>query len=281
MMPASSARLFGVTPTCNRTPSYMTQHRLMASYLGLTLLLLAACGEDPIVEVRPVPPPLNGTAFIDPDILTLQDSTALDSIFALGADSRDMYDGRVGDVGTYDVWLFQTDFDDGLSVVIQVNAEFDSTTAADFATLYSRRLGVLPNVLREDLQTVSIHDGLEPLLAIGSGLIVHTDQAEDYRGQGFLEEVLAHEAVHVSLDADHANSPGWIAAQESDPTFISGIAQQFPRDEDLAETFGVWLASRWAGDGITDFLRSLIDSAVPARLKYFDDQNFVMYPMGQ
>ena len=256
----------------------MTQYRVLAACFGLAVLV-AACGDDPIVDDRPVPPPLNGTAFIDPDILTLQDSTAYDSVFALGAASRDMYDVRTGEVGTYDVWLFQADFDDALSVEIRLNAEFDSVTAADFAELYAQRVGVLPNVLREDLESLSIHDGEESFLAVDSGLIIHTDQGEQYRLQGFLEEVLAHEAVHVSLDADHASSPGWLAAQEADPTFISGFAQQFPLDEDLAETFGAWLAVQWAGDGITDFLRALIVQAVPARLEYLDEQNFFMYPV--
>ena len=180
---------------------------------------------------------------------------------------------------TQTVELFQLDFDDALSLEIQVNAEFDSVSAADFADLYARRLGVLPNVLREDVASISIHDGDEGFRAIDTGLIVPAGQGEQYRLQGFLEEVLAHEAVHVSLDADHASSPGWLAAQASDPTFISGFARDFPQDEDLAETFGAWLAARWAGDGITDFLRALIQNAVPARLDYLDAQGFLMHPV--
>lgn len=256
----------------------MTQRRLIIACIGLAATL-TACGDGPTGEDRPVPPPLNGTAFIDPDILTLQDSTAFDSIVALGAGSRAMYDVRTSTVGTYDVWLFRADYDDALAFEIRVNAEFDSVAAADFADVYARRLGVLPNVLREDLQAVSIHDGLETFLAVDTELVIHADQGEQYRLQGFLEEVLAHEAVHISLDAEHATSAGWLAAQEADPTFISGFAQQFPNDEDLAETFGVWLASRWAGDGITGFLRTLIGNAVPARLEYLDAQNFFMYPV--
>jgi len=256
----------------------MTKYRLMAACLGMASIL-AACGDDNPVDTRPVPPPLNGTAFIDPDVLTIQDSTAFDSVFALGPGSRDMYDVRIGAVGTYDVWLFQVDFDDALSVEIRVNAEFDSVAAADLADVYGRRFGVLPNVLREGVQTMSVHDGMETFLGLDTDMVVHAEQGEGYRLQGFLEEVMAHEAVHISLDADHANSAGWMAAQESDPTLISTFAQQFPGDEDLAETFGAWLAVRWAGDGITEFLRALIVQAVPARLDYLDAQNFFMYPV--
>jgi hypothetical protein len=192
-----------------------------------------------------------------------------------------MYDVRVSAVGTYDVWLFQADFDDALSVEIRVNAEFDSLAAVDFADLYARRLGVLPNVLRAGMVAISVHDGRENFLGLATEMVVHAEQGETYRLQGFLEEVMAHEAVHISLDEAHANSPGWIAAQESDPTSISGFARDFPRNEDLAETFGAWLAVRWAGDSVTAFLRALIVQAVPARLDYLDAQNFVMYPVSE
>ena len=87
------------------------------------------------------------------------------------------------------------------------------------------------------------------------------------------------EAVHISMDADHASSPRWLAARQSDQRFISPLAQDFPAAEDLAETFGAWLAARWAGDGITEFLRALIVNAVPARLDYLDAQDFNMYPV--
>lgn len=258
----------------------MTKYRLMVGCFAAAAFL-TACGDDTPVDIGPVPPPLNGTAFIDPDILTIQDSTAFESMIALGAGSRDMYDVRISAVGTYDVWLFQADFDDALSVEIRVNAEFDSLAAVDLADLYARRLGVLPNVLRAGMVSISVHDGLEKFLGLETEMVVHTEQGEAYRLQGFLEEVMAHEAVHISLDEAHANSPGWIAAQESDPTSISGFARDFPRDEDLAETFGAWLAVRWAGDNVTAFLRALIVQAVPARLDYLDAQNFVMYPVSE
>ena len=106
---------------------------------------------------------------------------------------------------------------------------------------------------------------------------MHSDRGEAHRIQGFLEEVMAHEMVHISLDAEHGSSPGWKAAQASDLGFISSVADVSPNTEDLAESFGAWLAVRWAGDGITDFLRAIIETAIPARLQYLDAQNFEMY----
>ena len=220
-------------------------------------VLVSACSEEPIIEpVGPAPPPLNGTAFIDPDVLTVQGPNALTGVMPLGAGSRVMYDGRIEAEATYDTWLFEANFSPSLVLEIRVNAEFDSLSAADLADLYAERFGVLPQVLREGVETLSAH-----------------------RIQGFLEEVMAHETVHISLDAEHSSSPGWKAAQASDLRFISSVADVSPGTDDLAESFGAWLDVRWAGDGITDFLRAIIETAIPARLQYLDAQNFEMYPV--
>ena len=241
-------------------------------------ILASACSEEPIIEpVGPLPPPLNGTAFIDPDVLTVQGPNALTGLMPLGIGSRVMYDGRIGAEATYDTWLFEASFIPSLLLEIRVNAEFDSISAVDLADLYAERFGVLPQVLREGVETLSVHGGLESIVGLNRDLVVHADQGEAHRIQGFLEEVMAHETVHISLDAEHSSSPNWKAAQASDFRFISSVADASPDTEDLAESFGAWLAVRWAGDGITDFLRASIETAIPARLQYLDDQNFEMY----
>ena len=243
-------------------------------------VLVSACSEEPIIEpVGPAPPPLNGTAFIDPDVLTVQGPNALTGVMPLGAGSRVMYDGRIEAEATYDTWLFEANFSPSLVLEIRVNAEFDSLSAADLADLYAERFGVLPQVLREGVETLSVHGGIQSIVGLNRDLVVHADQGEAHRIQGFLEEVMAHEAVHISLDAEHSSSPGWKTAQESDNRFISSVAEVSPGTEDFAESFGAWLAVRWAGDGITDFLRATIETAIPARLQYLDAQNFVMSPV--
>ena len=243
-------------------------------------VLVSACSEEPIIEpVGPAPPPLNGTAFIDPDVLTVQGPNALTGVMPLGAGSRVMYDGRIEAEATYDTWLYEANFSPSLVLEIRVNAEFDSLSAADLADLYAERFGVLRHVLREGVETLSVHGGIQSIVGLNRELVVHADQGEAHRIQGFLEEVMAHETVHISLDAEHSSSPGWKAAQASDLRFISSVADVSPGTDDLAESFGAWLAVRWAGDGITDFLRAIIETAIPARLQYLDAQNFEMYPV--
>ena len=88
-----------------------------------------------------------------------------------------------------------------------------------------------------------------------------------------------HEAVHTSLDAAHASSPGWLAAQAADATFISSYAQDFPTREDIAETFVPYLAVRYRSDRISQSLANTILAAIPNRIAYLDSQSFDMYPI--
>ena len=84
-------------------------------------VLVSACSEEPIIEpVGPAPPPLNGTAFIDPDVLTVQGPNALTGVMPLGAGSRVMYDGRIEAEATYDTWLFEANFSPSLVLEIRV-----------------------------------------------------------------------------------------------------------------------------------------------------------------
>jgi hypothetical protein len=81
------------------------------------------------------------------------------------------------------------------------------------------------------------------------------------------------------LDGDHAASSGWIAAQNADRVFISTYARDNPTREDIAETFLPWLMVRYRRDRITATLAQQIESTVPARLAYFDRQNFNVAPV--
>lgn len=75
-------------------------------------------------------PPYGGTAYIDPDIITQTDPTALQNVTDTGRGDRVMYDRRVEDWITVSAYLFDARNDDGLAIEIQVNPEFGSVEAA-------------------------------------------------------------------------------------------------------------------------------------------------------
>ncbi len=88
-----------------------------------------------------------------------------------------------------------------------------------------------------------------------------------------------HEAAHTSLDAAHASSAGWRAAQSADAWFISTYARDNSTREDIAETFVPYLAIRYRLDRISQSLADRILAAIPNRIAYLDSQSFDMHPI--
>ena len=225
-------------------------------------------------------PPYWGTIFIDPDIITSSDASTFQNIEYTGQGFRTMYDRRVNNWITVDAYLFDTYYLDGLYCEIQVNPEFLSPEAAlEEAQFYGIEIGRLPTDLRQDLETVWIHMGVELFGGGNNNILIHTGQSINYINDGILEETLVHEASHTSLDAYHASSPEWIAAQNLDNEFISQYAQDNPTSEDIAESFLTWLAIRYRLDRISTEMYLTIIEAIPNRIEYFDNQSFNMFPI--
>ena len=227
-------------------------------------------------------PPYHGTVWINPDIITSSDPTAFQDITAAGRGERTMFDRRVSGWITINAYLFNAQFDDGLTSEIQVNPEFGSASAAlAEAIKYGRVIGQLPTVLRTDVETVWIHKGNHPLGGGNNNILIHVDRAEDSKKGGFLEEELVHEGAHSSLDPTHSEDPDWIAAQKADGNFISTYARDYPKREDIAESFLSYLAVRYRSARVSPSYEKTILKTIPNRIVYFDAQSFddAMYPV--
>ncbi|MGB1616839.1 MAG: thrombospondin type 3 repeat-containing protein, partial [Pseudomonadales bacterium] len=220
-------------------------------------------------------PPFGGTIFIDPDIITAQDPTTFQSIADAGQGQRSMYDRRVADWVSNNAFLFDATYSDGLTLEVQVNSEFETEALASAeAQKYAEAIGQLPKALRRDVETVWIHKGTEPFGGGNNNLLIHVGQSDLYVAEGILEETLVHEAAHTSIDAEHANSEGWITAQQADNGFISTYAQDYAVREDIAESFLPFLAVTYRSDRISDDLAQKINAAIPNRIDYFKRQAF-------
>lgn len=225
-------------------------------------------------------PPFSGTIFLDPDIITSSDPTSFQSVTSAGRGSRTMFDRRVNNWITVNAYLFDASFDDGLTAEIQVNPEFGSSSSALVeAEKYGSFIGQLPTVLRADVETVWIHKGTQPFGGGNNNILIHTGQSDLYMNDGILEETLVHEASHTSLDATHAEAPGWRTAQAADANFISTYARDNSDREDIAESFLLFLALRFRPDRISQALKESIKQTIPNRISYFDDQDFDMHPV--
>ncbi|MFK8058207.1 MAG: T9SS type A sorting domain-containing protein [Saprospiraceae bacterium] len=224
-------------------------------------------------------PPYAGTIFIDPDIITAADPSAIESTTYSREEVVTMYDRRVNNWVDVNAFLFDVVWDDGLTSRAQVNAEFgDVATATIEAEKYAFLIGQLPTCLRRDVNEIWIHKGVNAYGGGNNSILIHTGQSALYERDGIIEETLVHEASHTSLDADHASSAGWIDAQRLDDEFISTYARDNPTREDIAESYLTWLMVRYRQDQISiqDFAK--ITEAIPNRLSYFDDINCDLYP---
>ena len=250
---------------------------------SMLAVAVAACGtSDASLSAAPrqIPaPPFSGTIFIDPDIITAADPTTFQSLTAQGEGLRTMYDRRANAFILVDAFLFNATFDDGLTAEVQVNPEFGLDSAPVQALKYATVIGRLPKSLRKDVFTVWIHKGVNPFGGGNNNLLIHVGQAALYENDGILEETLVHEAAHTSLDATHAGSTGWIAAQTADGTFISPYARDNPTREDIAESFLPYLAARYRSGRITQALANTILRTIPNRIAYFDALALSMLPI--
>ena len=220
-------------------------------------------------------PPSPGTVYISTRVIEPSDPTTLGNITHAGRGERLVYDRRPGMRITINAYLFDVRYA-GQVVEFRVNPEFGSIEAAQAEVeTYAPALGQMPAVLMAAITHVVIHAGDEPW---GGGILIHTDRGEDYIRDGFMEEIMVHEATHTALDPAHTDSPGWRAAQAADGVFISGYARDHPDREDVAESFLAWFALRYQSEQVNVADRAVIRRTIPNRLAYFDEQGFDMSP---
>jgi NOL1/NOP2/fmu family ribosome biogenesis protein len=224
-------------------------------------------------------PPFWGTLWVDPNIVLPSDPSTFLGVTYEGQGTRQMHDNRHGWINA-EAFLFDATYDDGLYIEIQVNPEFETPEAAEEeAEKYGWYIGQLPTELRKDVETAWIHKGNETFGGGNNNLQIHTDSGEEMIDSGLIGELFLHEAAHTSLDADHATSAGWLAAQAADNCFISQYARDYPIREDVAESFPLYFAIRYRSDRIPQELVNRIKRAIPNRIAYFDKQDFDMYPI--
>ena len=228
-------------------------------------------------------PPYDGTIWYFPDIINSNDPTTLKELIYIGKDYREMFDRRKG--GRWlnkKVFLFNAVYEDRL-IEIQVNPEFKNVdNAFKEAFYYSEVIGRLPNFLLTNVKTVWIHKGKKNYGGGNENLLIHTGRSKEYISKEILEEVFIHEAGHTSLDWDFGgllSKAEWQEAKSKDKEHISDYAKKFSRSEDVAESILTWIAVRYRSDRISKENNELVLNTIPNRLKFFDEQNFDMYPL--
>lgn len=256
-------------------------------------LVAAACGNGPPpapVPTVPPPPPveerplwdIEGTVYAGCRAFGSEDPSTLLEVRDAG---RGTCWVLAEESGWDNAFWFDASYRDGSDVLVCVLPDVgDATAAREYAERYAWMVGQLPLAVRtssrEDRDLVlGLWLGYPGARATAwdGGFEISLDSVAGHGN--CLQELLLHEAVHASLDYDHADSPGWRAAQEADGDFISDYARSDPDNEDLAETFPMWLALRYREDRIAEGLARTIRERIPNRLAYLDSLDLDVSPV--
>ena len=228
-------------------------------------------------------PPYDGTIWYFPDVINSNDPTTFKELIYIGKDYREMFDRRKG--GRWlnkEAFLFNAVYEERI-VEIQVNPEFKNIeNASKEALYYSEIIGRLPNFLLTSLKTVWIHKGNKAWGGGNENFLIHTGRSKEFISLNIVEEVLIHEGGHTSLDWDWGgviNKTQWQKAKRKDKEYISRYARRHPEREDVAESILTWIAVRYRLERISNKDAEIILKTIPNRLKFFDQQNYDMYPL--
>ena len=177
-----------------------------------------------------------------------------------------------------DAYAFDLRLTDGWSPSAYVSEELGSQeTARNHARGLGQALGRVPAVLRSNVGRVCLFSrSRSSAFRGGPGRLLYPlgegDDPNDY------DDITLHEGTHASLDGQHADSPGWRAAQQADGTYITEYAAAYPGREDLAETFPAYFLVKYSPDGHDPAKIREILLGIPNRLAYLDARGFAMDP---
>jgi hypothetical protein len=203
--------------------------------LSLTLLFTILSNETKAQN----PLFLNSVVSNNIDFILDTDPDDFVSLTFIGLDDKEMPSSLTSVLFDVNTFVFEATFASGPSVEIWCHSSFPSQIAAqEYADKLCPRLGKLPNVHRDMLHHVVIHNGDATAFAETQGnfFVLYSDNMDDRISTNDLEETVFHESVHASIQETYENSPLWLNAQAADPACITDYGQASPNIEDMAES---------------------------------------------
>ena len=231
---------------------------------------------------RADPPPFDGTAWIANSVITPQSPSDMVSVAFVAVAPRTTYDRRANDWVTKNSYVFRGTFRASKSIDFIVDPEFPSQEAAGMqASRYAQVVGQLPRGCRTQIDAVWLHKGDENFGGGNRALLIHTDYAD--QNWAYVEELLVHECAHTSLDPAWSGSvkaSSWANAVARDPGFISKYAADFPKSEDVAESFLPYVMWKLGGaSGVVPEQLATMERTIPHRFEAFESTAIDLRPL--
>tara|TARA_B110000027_G_C15918398_1_gene211525 strand:+ start:29 stop:601 length:573 start_codon:yes stop_codon:yes gene_type:complete len=142
------------------------------------------------------------------NILSDKDQSTLKNLEYIEKKRVKGWDGRKRNTdGWYEnfftAFIFLSTFENDQIITIRINSEFKTKEEArKQASKYGTIYGQLPNFLRSNLNTITIHKGKRSWGGGNNDILIHT-QTKDYSNKKVgdcVEEIMLHKAAHASLD---------------------------------------------------------------------------------
>ncbi|MEO1585258.1 MAG: GC-type dockerin domain-anchored protein [Planctomycetota bacterium] len=242
--------------------------------IGVSCVLSAAvvCGH---VRADVEPPYVNSVVSNDLAFIFESDPNAIESFRYVTRARREMPDKRSNRLFA-DAYIFEaiyTTTDGGTQrVEIWANTDFQLlANAAPYASRLARAIGLQPELFRGSLRHVVLHTGDETAFAEERGgfFVIYADNMDDRVATDDLQHTVFHECAHVALEAAHAESAGWLAAQRADPGFITEYARDNAVKEDVPESAIFAFAVLNYPGRLSAEVEATVRSQMPNRLAYF------------
>ena len=247
-------------------------------------------------------------------IINSTDPSTLQKVIYIGKEKRNFIEARTDREDKSRLFEFKATpyvydayYENGkiFEILIYFENEKNKSKGKDgsLAEKYAFMIGQMPNVLLQRLDAAHIYAdvlGISNASAKERIINIHPEGEGGYVFVTAIEELFIHELVHASLDKPihgvyqamnkkrHKNSTikskklnwgDWRQAVKKDKKkYITKYAKTSIH-EDLAESFTAWLALRYKDDRISDIQKVVIEKKIPNRIKYFDEQEFDMYPL--
>jgi hypothetical protein len=232
-----------------------------------------------VAQTPPSSSPLfsNSIVSTEIDFITADDPDAFEELRFLRQERKEMPDSRNDDLFDNATFVFRATFTNGDPIEIWCHSDFRSPTLArSYAEKLAPRLGKLPELMRNELSHVVVHNGNAGAFAEAEAMffVLYSDNMDIRISDNDLEETVFHETIHAVFDRIHLTNPMWTDAQAADVNFITDYARSRPDKEDLAET-AIFAYTMLLHPGRLDqATENWVVTHIPNRLTYITDDIF-------
>ncbi|MEL6499242.1 MAG: hypothetical protein AAF937_08755 [Planctomycetota bacterium] len=238
--------------------------------LFLTFVVVLAAGSALSAD----PPFVNSVVSNDLRFILETDPNAQETYEYIGRANKEMPDKRTNELFA-EAYVFELGYarSDGTTKTVEIWANTDFGNLSDasvYAWRLGRAIGLQPELFREALGHIVLHNGDETAFAEERGgfFVIYSENMDDRISTNDLQHTVFHECAHVALEADHSQAAGWVAAQQTDPGFITEYARDNPVKEDVPESAIFAYALLNHPGRLPAEVEAAVREAMPNRLAY-------------